>query len=187
MNFLWSQTLTSEKCISLGCYYTVPNCSPISAFGFIFTVYTYSEWFQIFYFSHTKSSSWAPDGILLPTNRLYLDALQIPQNTWWKLKCCSHFYLLYPPNLLLALNSLLESTNHPHCPGLYTRYFPWLIYCLYPTGQSPSPDNSPCLLFTSLFLLHHYLRASSHCFTLGLLQQLLNWSPCLYWALVRVI
>lgn len=139
------------------------------------------------FFSHTKSSSWAPDGILLPTNHLYLDALQIPQNTWWKLKCCSHFYFLYPPNLLLALNSLLESTNHPHCPGLYTRYFPWLLYCLYPTGQSPSPDNSPCLLFTSLFLLHHYLRASSHCFTLGLLQQLLNWSPCLYWALVRVI
>ena len=34
---------------------------------------------------YLKSSSWVPDGILLPTNHLYLETLHIPPNPWWKL------------------------------------------------------------------------------------------------------
>lgn len=63
---------------------------------------------------HTKSSSWAPDGIFLPTKHLYLDSLQIPQNTWWKLKYCNPSYSVYAPNRLLAPYSLFSwRVHHP--------------------------------------------------------------------------
>lgn len=155
----------------------MPNYFPYFCLWFLFTIYK-TLWVVSNHPPtprHLRSSSWVPDGILLPTNHLYLDTLQIPQDTWWKLKCWSHYYSLYISQTcsLPEFSLLLDPPSTPLSrAALYNFLESSVAFTL--TGQSPSPDN---LLLTFLHSHCHYFTASFHCFTLWLLQQLLNCLP----------
>lgn len=112
MNFSRSQNITLRK-VYFGLL--VHSAKPFPCFYLWFYFHCIYSLGSFRYFSfHIRSSSWAPDGILVPTRHQYTDVLQRPANTRWILKDCNHSYSFCPPNLLLILCSLLEeSTTHP--------------------------------------------------------------------------
>lgn len=90
-------------------------------------------------------------------------------------------------SITVLVHSVPKPAPHrlPCCPSLNARYFRGFI-CLLPLSYlSPATTRQLPLLVTSRVCLPsaphcHYLWASSHCFTLGVLPQVLNWPPCLY-------